>query len=550
MLPIKSFHPPISDLHPLQLTDQQRFKEAITAGGQKGWYYFFPYLLFVRLGSQSSRMVWTEDQGSICLFKHQYGHNKRLDLVFPPFPYQEGPLRRSLERMNDFNQANSSRIYFIDAQDLPQLQALNAFSFSPRNPQYLYASQELAELRGSRFRTLRRNISLARRLADIVVESYRLEHAGQCRQLLQLWERTQGVKHHVPVYQHRYALNAFHFAPQMDDRDLHGLVFLVNGQTRAFAFGGEIRKGLGCSLLGIADPAVTSLSYVMSQEQLTRNQECYLYNDGSDAGQSGLREYKQRFRPSGLHETYAAKQVARFSPRSVSFFSYEQAADNRSMSGEKPAPLCYNSQKPEDKHFLHSLKSILMAPAHAERDVAEIDRLFARTSFPQSFFRLIFVLTAVENRRILISRSVTGKRLPFSKVLKQVLRHPRRIALCKDRFEIQMDFLVDQPLSLICMADGSFQIPRQDFTLGWHGLVIRGSDGKIRLFLPSDSDLFAIKDLQGLESHLINKYELKYLQNAELEYFQTSCFVAQNGSWVVRDRHRLSRLQIPPAPEC
>ena len=428
MPPIKSLHPTIRDLHPLQLTDQQRFKEAITTGGQKGWYYFFPYLLFVRLGSQSSRMVWTEDQGSICLFKHQYGHNKRLDLVFPPFPYQEGPLRRSLERMNDFNQANSSRIYFIDAQDLPQLQALNAFSFSPRNPQYLYASQELAELRGSRFRTLRRNISLARRLADIVVESYRLEHAGQCRQLLQLWERTQGVKHHVPVYQHRYALNAFHFAPQMDDRDLHGLVFLVNGQVRAFAFGGEIRKGLGCSLLGIADPAVTSLSYVMSQEQLTRNQECHLYNDGSDAGQSGLRDFKQRFRPCGLHVSYTAKQIARFVLRSVSQSLNERVAGSRLLIREKPAALSYKAT-PDDKQFLHMLESVLRAPSSADWQPAEFDRVFAGTSFPQSFFRLVFVLTAAGHKRILVSRSATGKLLPFSKVLWHVLRHPPVVPL-------------------------------------------------------------------------------------------------------------------------
>jgi hypothetical protein len=82
----------LSDLRPLQLTDLPRFKQAVAAGQQRGWNFYFPYLLFVRLGSQSTRYLWGEHDGSLCVFRHRHGRKHRLDLAFPPFPYQASAL--------------------------------------------------------------------------------------------------------------------------------------------------------------------------------------------------------------------------------------------------------------------------------------------------------------------------------------------------------------------------------------------------------------------------------------------------------------------------
>jgi hypothetical protein len=339
-------NPLLSDLRPLQLTDLPRFKEAITAGNQRGWYYFFPYLLFVRLGSQGSRMVWTEDQGSICLFKHQYGRNNRLDLVFPPFPHQEAPLRRSLERVNDFNQAHSSWIHFVDAKDLPQIQTLQVFHISQRNPQYLYSPRELSDLKGSQFRTLRRNISSARRHGDVHIKEYAPEYAAQCRRLLASWENEKENKSSSLTYQHRYALNVLHFALQMDDRDLFGHVFINNGQVRAFTFGGEIRQNLGCLFLAIADPEIANLSYLTRQHFFVAMQGCQVVNDGTDGGKSGLKEMKQRFRPCGFHWVFSAKQFSRL-PYRLSPLAFVEQPTQPPLSGQGFP--CSNQRSPSQK---------------------------------------------------------------------------------------------------------------------------------------------------------------------------------------------------------
>lgn len=318
MLPSDSSHPLLRDLRPLQLTDLPRFKQAIAEGEQMGWNYFFPFLLFVRLGSRSSRCIWAEDEGSLCLYKHQYGQKNRLDLIFPPFPFQKSALRRAIERVNDFNQSHTSWLHFIDEKDMPQVRELDIFRLTKRNPQYLFSPQELTRMDGSQFRNLRRNINTARRQADISIHPYGPEYAAQCRQLLTFWENRKENRQRSLLYQSRYALNVFHFEPQMDDRDLHGHVYLMNGHVRAFTFGGEIRPYRGCLLLAIADPEVTCLSYFVRHHFFTSMQHCQTVNDGSDGGEGGLKEMKQRFRPCGLHAVFTAKQRAPLPSRSVS----------------------------------------------------------------------------------------------------------------------------------------------------------------------------------------------------------------------------------------
>ncbi|GAB6058602.1 hypothetical protein JCM31598_17190 [Desulfonatronum parangueonense] len=283
----------------------------MTEGEQQGWHLYFPFLLFIRLGSQTTRLVWEEVDGSICLFKHQYGGKKRLDMMFPPTPYQENAMRHALERVNDFNNSHSCWIHFIDDKDMSQVQALKTFQLTKRNPQYLFSPQELSDLSGSRFSNLRRYINNAKRYSDIQIQPFGPEHAAQCRQLLASWETIKENKRRFLEHQRRYALNTFHFAPQMNDQDLHGHVFIINDTVRAFTFGGEIRPGIGCLLLSIADPEAAHLSYLSRRHFFAGMQGCQVVNDGTDGGTPGQKVMKQRFRPCGFHTVFMAQQVSR-----------------------------------------------------------------------------------------------------------------------------------------------------------------------------------------------------------------------------------------------
>jgi hypothetical protein len=303
-------HLQLDDLRPLQLTDLPKFRQAIASGQQQGWNYYFPYLLFVRLGSQSTRYLWEEQAGSICVYRHNLADKARLDLAFPPFPYQQSVFQLALERVNDFNRSHVSRVYFIDDQECSHIRSTNLFKLNKRNPQYLFSPLELSELAGSRFQNLRRKLSLVSRQSEVSVEPYGPEHSVECRQLLADWEKQKGQIARSLFFQQRYALNTFHFAPQLDSRDLHGFVYLINDHVRGFTFGGEIRQGVGCLLLSIADSTIPSLSYYIRQHFIANMHECRIVNDGSDGGDAGLGAMKQRFRPCRLHTVYTGKQVS------------------------------------------------------------------------------------------------------------------------------------------------------------------------------------------------------------------------------------------------
>ena len=87
------------------------------------------------------------------------------------------------------------------------------------------------------------------------------------------------------------------------------MVVLVNGRVSAFAFGGEIRPGLGCSFDRRSDPEIRGLSYFSLRSFLLKLQDFDVVNDGSDAGRDGLRQIKDSFRPIEMHAEYRATQL-------------------------------------------------------------------------------------------------------------------------------------------------------------------------------------------------------------------------------------------------
>ncbi len=516
----------LTDLKPLQITDLSAFKSAITAGQQQGWAYYFPFLLFVRYGAENSQMLWTEDEGSLCLFVRQTGKKNRLHLYFPPFPANDAALQRCLERANEYNREHSTWIYWIDEDNADQLHRLKSLRLQRRNPQYLYRPRDLADMSGSTYRTLRRNISLGRRMTDIDIQPYHLEDAPECRQLLEHWGKTQGQGLTGTFYQRRYALNCFQLAPQFQEQDLRGLVFRVNGQVRAFAFGGEIRPELGCSLLTIAAPDVTCLSYVVRHHFLSGMTNCLVVNDGSDGGQDGLREMKVRFRPCGLHNTFKAKQVGRL-PVKISTVEHQP---HQGFVAETYMPLPPYVPTQEDVAFLNVLTKALRAASPSDVNKAAIDRQFARTSFPQAYHRLILMLYAEGYKRILISRSAREATLRFSSVFYRLLKHSRCAKMAATPFRLQMDFVIAPAVPVNYEVLGNREAEDTRFAPGLDGLLIYGPDDTLRIVSPGDAYITAINETADLKLYLNQVYGETYLQNSRILRFRARSYLSDSSN--------------------
>jgi UDP-N-acetylmuramyl pentapeptide synthase len=293
-------------LQPLTREDIPRFKDALSAGKQLAWGYYVPFMLSVN-HSPRRTLLWTIDEGSVCLFNVSHDTPSHLDLYSPPFPGNAQVLRRCLERANDHNSDRSARIYWIDEQDMVTVKALGSVQIKIKELEYLYSPQDLMDLSGGGYRTVRRNVIRIANLTDLEVRAYRHEDGPACLRLLKQWEATQGLKYQA-LQGSSYTRACLQLEPLLPNQDLYGEVVLIAGEIRAFAFGGEIRPGLGCFFVTKCDTGIQGLSYYARHHFLTGMASYPLVNDSSDGGSAGLQQLKQSLRPRRMHIVYKAKQ--------------------------------------------------------------------------------------------------------------------------------------------------------------------------------------------------------------------------------------------------
>ena len=181
----------LEGLRTLEASDLARYTQAVEAGKQLGWGYYFPYLMSRHRTGKSAALV-EEDSGSICVYLwRKRGSKPKLDLLVAPTPMNTGALARCIERANDYNGSRSARVMRVDANDCAALVDMPWLTLKPRKPQYLYSPQEFGELAGRKYRTLRRNVASVQKEENLEVVPYSGELERGCRKMLRRWG-----KHH------------------------------------------------------------------------------------------------------------------------------------------------------------------------------------------------------------------------------------------------------------------------------------------------------------------------------------------------------------------
>lgn len=300
----------LTGLVPAAYDDLERYKQAVEAAGQTGWGYYFPYLLSQNRPGKSAVLL-AEDEGSLCVFRWKRRHSaERLDLYLPPIPMNLSVLGRCLERANDFNADLSALVVRVDEQDVAALSEQRRLRVRERRRQYLFAPRAYESLVGKRLYTVRRQVRHVERLAEVEVRPYTVDLAEQCRALLSRWSQAHRAAHGTAGGA-GVTRRTLEMAGNLPERDLAGEVVYIDGELKAFAFGGEIRPGLACSFDRKCEERIRGLSYFHFRSFLLSLREFDRVNDGSDARRAGLRQFKQSFRPVETHSEYRASQRRR-----------------------------------------------------------------------------------------------------------------------------------------------------------------------------------------------------------------------------------------------
>lgn len=299
----------LDGLKPLEISDLARYKDALEAGRQVGWGYYFPYL-YSKHRLERRAVLLGYDEGSACVFLWRRRRRKELlELCVPPAPMNGSVLRRCLERMNEFNGHRAGRVLRIDSKDAADVSKVLGMRVKQRRVQYVYAPQSYASLAGNRFHTVRRNVAMVERLPDVQVLPYSAAHAPACRALLDSWSGRYREAHGDGGGAATSA-RILEVAERLAAPDLAGEVVLIGGRLAAFTFGGELRRGIGCVFETKSDPEVRGLGYFSRLRFISKLEQFVLVNDGSDVGRAGLRQLKDSFRPIEMHAEYRGFQRA------------------------------------------------------------------------------------------------------------------------------------------------------------------------------------------------------------------------------------------------
>ena len=299
----------LAGLDVLDASHLPRWKRALAAAESSGYGCYFPFVLAHQRPGRSTVLVG-EDSGSLCLFIRRDGREgSQLDVFLNPIPMDVDVARRCLERANDFNHDRSARILRIDGSDAALAARVPGLRVRERRKQYVYDPGAFGDLSGGKYRTLRYQVAKVRRIEDLEVVPYAEAHAGACRALLERWaERHRsmfGTSGDAGMSRRALALTGVLGAP-----DLAGEVVLLGGAVVGFAFGGELRPGLGCLFEVKTDLAVPGLSHFQFHSFLAKPRGFERINGGSDARRPGLRQLKDSLRPASMYVEYRGTQVA------------------------------------------------------------------------------------------------------------------------------------------------------------------------------------------------------------------------------------------------
>ncbi len=251
---------------------------------------------------------WREHNGAFCLFfKDKMG-------CFMPLPplgaLDQATVDACFETMEALNHNRDiSRIDNIEERDLPFFRR-SGLSVRERSGDYIVRRDEIASLRGEKFRHRRSLYNHFVKHADGIFRDYGPADRPRVERLYDAWMRDRAASHKDPYYRalledSRKAFGELLGLAADPQARLSAKVVSVAGEIAAFTSGFELSDGMFCVNFEIADPARKGLAqFIFTQFARTLPQP--EINIMDDSGLENLKHAKRLLRPSGFVPSFTA----------------------------------------------------------------------------------------------------------------------------------------------------------------------------------------------------------------------------------------------------
>jgi len=170
------------------------------------------------------------------------------------------------------------------------------------NFDYVYLSEDLAELKGKRFDGKRNRIRKFESSFEHAYDRLRREHLDDCRRLLLQWHEEKGIGDPYLAAEKDAILEAL---TMFDELGLVGGVVAVGGRVEAFTIGMRLTDDTAVIQIEIANPAFPGLAQWINREFVRREWTAFRFiNREQDLGVPGLRKAKLSYQPDHLVKKY------------------------------------------------------------------------------------------------------------------------------------------------------------------------------------------------------------------------------------------------------
>ncbi len=300
----------------LGLQDRGRLEAALAASaGYQGTPLAAASFAYHYVWRHRLTYLWAELHGHLCLFAES---PDGLFMVLPPLG--EGPLAQPLEAAFRFMRERNGDSSVTRMENVPEayVAELRAFGYEVigKEPDYLYAAADLADLAGEAYRSPRAACNRFMREQGGVLEPYDLRDRTACLSLFQEWREQKqraGSDDWAEALledaagAHETALSAGF------ELGLTGAVVRVAGRIRAYTMGVWLNPSVFCVLLEVADRDIVGLGPFVFREfcrQARAKGACWI-NTMDDSGLPSLARAKHWYHPARLLPNYVVTEFRR-----------------------------------------------------------------------------------------------------------------------------------------------------------------------------------------------------------------------------------------------
>ncbi|MFM8551547.1 MAG: DUF2156 domain-containing protein, partial [Nitrospiraceae bacterium] len=299
-------------LRPLALSDRPRIEAALAAVETPlAHYAFAPHFIWRGLLDYG----WTELAGHLCLFvASPDGFFMPLPPVGPEACFAEA-VTQAFAFMRERNKGSAvTRIENVPDALAPPLESMG-YLLKPKDPDYLYRTEDLAGLAGDRYKSHRALCNQFVRTQTFRYDPYRDEDREGCMALYRRWRAQQEARGAVLDRTARWMLQDAEQAhaealTHHQALGLTGRVVRIQDRIQAYTFGYARSASVFCVLLEVADRSVPGLAQLIFRE-FCREAAARGYasiNTMDDAGLPGLAWSKQAYHPIALIPAYVATE--------------------------------------------------------------------------------------------------------------------------------------------------------------------------------------------------------------------------------------------------